>query len=93
MEDSEHNFNQRAKLDDYDDFVFIVVYGAAPDDTSWWRCHCFYSERCLITVHHDDCPAFADIRRRYRDRDMTIERPALLLYRVSTAWSTASSRS
>ena len=31
VEDSE-NFGQRAKLDDYDDFVFIVVYGAAPDD-------------------------------------------------------------
>ena len=27
VEDSE-NFGQRAKLDDYDDFVFIVVYGA-----------------------------------------------------------------
>ena len=27
VEDSE-NFGQRAKIDDYDDFVFIVVYGA-----------------------------------------------------------------
>jgi magnesium transporter len=81
VEDSE-NFNQRAKLDDYDDFVFIVVYGATPDADQLVEVHCFYSERCLITVHHDDCPAFAEIRRRYRDRDMAIERPALLLYRV-----------
>jgi magnesium transporter len=81
VEDSE-NFNQRAKLDDYDDFLFIVVYGATPDADQLVEVHCFYSERCLITVHHDDCPAFADIRRRYRDRDMAIERPALLLYRV-----------
>ena len=31
VEDSEH-FGQRAKIDDYDDFVFLVVYGAAPDE-------------------------------------------------------------
>src|SRR2546429_363469 len=31
VEDSEQ-FDQRAKLDDYDDFVFLVVYGASPAD-------------------------------------------------------------
>jgi magnesium transporter len=81
VEDSE-TFDQRAKMDDYDDFIFIVVYGATPDADQLVEVHCFYSERFLITVHHDDCPAFAEIRRRYRDRDMAIERPALLLYRV-----------
>jgi magnesium transporter len=30
VEDSEH-FDQRAKIEDYDDFVFLVVYGASPD--------------------------------------------------------------
>jgi magnesium transporter len=44
--------------------------------------HCFYSERFLLTVHRDDCPAFAEIRRRYRDREKRIDRPSLLLYRV-----------
>ena len=81
VEDSEH-FDQRAKLDDYDDFIFIVVYGATPDEDQLVEVHCFYSERFLVTVHHDDCPAFAEIRRRYRDRDMAIDRPSLLLYRV-----------
>jgi magnesium transporter len=81
VEDSEH-FDQRAKLDDYDDFIFIVVYGATPDGDQLVEVHCFYSERFLVTVHRDDCPAFADIRRRYQDRDKTIEQPSLLLYRV-----------
>ena len=81
VEDSEH-FDQRAKLDDYDDFLFIVVYGATPDGDQLVEVHCFYSERFLITVHHDDCPAFAEIRRRYRDRDKAIDKPSLLLYRV-----------
>jgi magnesium transporter len=81
VEDSE-TFNQRAKLDDYDDFVFIVVYGASPDDDRLVEVHCFYSERYLLTVHHDDCPAFAEIRRRYQQRDAAIDRPSLLLYRI-----------
>ena len=81
VEDSEH-FDQRAKLDDYDDFIFIVVYGATPDDDQLVEVHCFYSERFLVTVHHDDCPAFAEIRRRYQDRVKAIDQPSLLLYRV-----------
>ena len=62
VEDSEH-FGQRAKIDDYDDFIFLVVYGAAPDDDRLVEVHCFYSERFLVTVHRDDCPAFAEIWR------------------------------
>jgi magnesium transporter len=81
VEDSEQ-FRQRAKLDDYDDFVFLVVYGAAPDDDRLVEVHCFYSERFLVTVHHDDCPAFAEIRRRYAKRQDQIEHPSLLLYRI-----------
>jgi magnesium transporter len=81
VEDSEQ-FEQRAKIDDYDDFVFLVVYGAAPDEDRLVEVHCFYSERFLVTVHQDDCPAFADIRRRYQKRDEAIDRPSLLLYRI-----------
>ena len=42
IEDSEH-FGQRAKLDEYGDFVFLVVYGANPDDDRLVEVHCFYS--------------------------------------------------
>jgi uncharacterized delta-60 repeat protein len=41
-----------------------------------------YSERFLVTVHREDCPAFAEIRRRYRKRKRATEHPSLLLYRV-----------
>jgi len=81
VEDSEH-FGQRAKIDDYDDFVFFVVYGAAPDEDRLVEVHCFYSERCLVTVHRDDCPAFQEIRERYTKRQAPAERPSLLLYRL-----------
>ena len=81
VEDSEH-FGQRAKIEDYDDFVFIVAYGAAPDDDRLVEVHCFYSVRFLVSVHRDDCPAFAEIRQRYAKRGAPIRRPGLLLYRI-----------
>jgi magnesium transporter len=84
LEDSEH-FGQRAKLDGYDDFVFLVVYGAVPDDDRLVEVHCFYSEHFLITVHRDDAPAFAVLRDRYQKRKGPMEEPALLLYRIIDA--------
>ena len=81
VEDSEH-FGQRAKIDDYDDFVFLVVYGAVADDDRLVEVHCFYSERFLVTVHRDECPAFTHIRSRYAKRDEPIREPSLLLYRI-----------
>ena len=81
IEDSEH-FGQRAKIDDYDDFVFLVLYGAVADDDRLVEVHCFYTERYLITVHRDDCPAFTELRTRYAKREKPIEKPSLLLYRI-----------
>jgi magnesium transporter len=81
VEDSEH-FGQRPKVDDYDDFAFVVVYGASPDEDRLVEVHCFYSEHFLVTVHRDDCPAFEEIRRRYQERGEPIGRPSLLLYRI-----------
>jgi magnesium transporter len=81
VQDSEH-FDQRAKVDDYEDFVFIVAYGAAPDRDRLVEVHCFYSGRFLVTVHRDDCPAFAELRGRYDQLHEPTRRPSLLLYRV-----------
>jgi magnesium transporter len=84
VEDSEQ-FNQRAKIDDYDDFVFLVVYGASGDADRLVEVHCFYSDRFLVTVHHDDAPAFAELRHRYQARHVPIDEPPLLLYKIVDA--------
>jgi magnesium transporter len=81
LEDSEQ-FGQRAKLDEYDDYAFLVVYGAAPDEDRLVEVHCFFSERYLVTVHQDDCPAFREVRDRYARRAKPLERPSLLLYKI-----------
>jgi magnesium transporter len=81
VEDAMH-FGQRPKLDEYDDFALLVVYGAAPDEDDLVEVHCFYSERFLLTVHRDHCPAFAEARERHARRPERLGEPALVLYRV-----------
>jgi magnesium transporter len=81
IEDSEQ-FGQRAKLDDYDDYVFLVVYGAVPDEDRLVEVHGFYSEHYLVTIHRDEAPAFTEVRRRYQKRKAPIDDPGLLLYHI-----------
>jgi magnesium transporter len=84
IEDSEH-FGQRAKIDDYDDFAFLVLYGASPDEDRLVEVHCFYSERYLVTVHRDEAPAFNEVRDRFAKRGQPIEHPPRLLYQIVQA--------
>ncbi len=81
LEDSEH-FGQRAKLDEYGDYVFLVVYGANPDDDRLVEVHCFFSERFLITLHRDETPAFTELRARYAKQEAPLGDPPRLLYRI-----------
>jgi magnesium transporter len=62
VEDSER-FGQRAKLEHYDDFVLLVVYGWSPDEDGLVEVHCFYAERFLVTVRRDEAPAFHELQR------------------------------
>ena len=75
-------FGQRPKIDPYDTYAFLVVYGAAPDDDGLVEVHCFSAEHYLVTVRHDDCPAFVDLHKRYMARPETLDDEAMLLYHV-----------
>ena len=84
VEDSEH-FGQRPKVDDYDDHSFLVAYGAVSDDDNLVEVHCFFSQQLLVTVHRDDAPAFAELRRRYEVREDAVIDPVFLLYQILNA--------
>ena len=85
VEDVSH-FDQRPKLDDYDDFMLLVAYGANADDDGLVEVHCFLSDRFLITVHHDDCPAFEELRRRTaRDPSAITRGTPVLLHAIVDA--------
>jgi magnesium transporter len=79
VEDAEH-FHQRPKLDTYDGYVFLVVYGVTAD-AELIEVHCFYTDTYLVTVHHDRCPALAELGQRWH-RAATRPDHVMLLYRV-----------
>jgi magnesium transporter len=81
LEDAQH-FGQRPKLDPYDGYVFLVVYGASHDEDNVVEVNAFYSERFLVTIRRDPCPAFTEIRERQARRNEAELHPARVLYRV-----------
>ncbi|MFZ2057193.1 MAG: magnesium transporter CorA family protein [Acidimicrobiales bacterium] len=57
-------FGERARIDDYDDFVHIVTFGMAADGKSMAEVHCFITEKFIISLHQGDCPALATVHDR-----------------------------
>ncbi len=50
------SFGQRPKLEEYDHYVFLVVFGAVHDEDNLVEVHCFYSTDFLVTVRRDSAP-------------------------------------
>jgi magnesium transporter len=81
VEDSEQ-FGQRPKVEGYDEFVFLVVYGWTSDADDLVEVHCFYAERYLVTVHRDASPTLNGLRSKL-DRDPArFPESAMLLHAV-----------
>ncbi len=84
IEDAEH-FGQRPKIEEFEGFVYLVVFGANADRDGLVEVHCFLAEDYLVTVHRDDCPAFEDLRRQASEGRQPARSSALALYRVVDA--------
>jgi magnesium transporter len=54
-------FGQRARIDDYDDFVHVITFGMAADGKSVAEVHCFITEKFIISLHQGDCPALGTV--------------------------------
>ena len=78
-----HEFSQRPKVEDYEDFVYLVAYGSVGLDRPMVEVHCFYAEHFLVTVHREEAPAIAEachaLARLHTDRRL------VALYRVLDA--------
>ena len=55
-------FGQRPKIEDYENFVSIVFFGANTVGQPMIEVHCFYSENFLVTLHREPCVAFEGMR-------------------------------
>jgi magnesium transporter len=86
LEDIEH-FGQRPKLDDYDDHVFLVFYGAwrhrKGDIDPLREVHMFISGKYLVTIHRDPLPPLDQQREQLDGRVLHSEQ--FLIYRVLDA--------
>jgi magnesium transporter len=54
-------FGQRARIDDYDDFVHVITFGMAADSKDVAEVHCFITAQFIITLHQGDCAALATV--------------------------------
>jgi magnesium transporter len=79
VEDAQE-FDQRPKIEDYDDFVYVVAYGARGLDQPFVEVHCFYAEHFFVSVHRDEIPAITDACRRLSR--LPTDRRLVALYRL-----------
>jgi magnesium transporter len=83
LEDSAE-FGQRPKLDNFDDYIFLVFYGAwreRPDSTNQLHeVHMFISGQYLVTLHRESLPPLDEQRELLDGRVLHSEQ--FLLYRV-----------
>ena len=85
LEDTE-NFGQRPKLDDYQDYMFLVFYGArdnADDPDLLHEVHLFVSGSYLVTVHRDPIPPLEEQANKIQGQPVHSEQ--FVLYRVFDA--------
>jgi magnesium transporter len=86
LEDA-RTFHQRPKIEDYDKYVFLVVFGADAETASGDRLlretHIILSGDLVVTIHHDAYPALDELRRRYSDQSVRSEQ--FLVYQILDA--------
>jgi magnesium transporter len=79
IEDAQE-FDQRPKVEDYDNFVYLVAYGARGLDQPFVEVHCFYAEHFFVSVHRDEMPAVTDACRALSR--IPTDRRLVALYRL-----------
>jgi magnesium transporter len=65
---SAERFPSRPRVQDFDDFMYLVARGADPDQKGDAEVHCFWTDRYLVTVHRGECRAISDARQRLESR-------------------------
>jgi magnesium transporter len=84
LEDSSH-FNQRSKLEDYEGFSFLVLYGHTPDEDDLVEVHLYVGETFVVTVRRDESPSVEELYRQFGGGLPEHETAAHLLYRIADA--------
>ena len=82
-----HTFRQRPKIEDYDGYMFMVVFAVDPGAESGSpllrEVHLIVSGDYVVTIHRRPFEPLAELRRRYDDQPVRSEQ--FLLYRILDA--------
>jgi magnesium transporter len=81
------HFGQRARIDDYDDFVHIITFGVAGDGKNVAEVHCFVTEKFIISLHQGDCPALGTVCDRistHRSSEVVVPQVAIFYLIMDT---------
>jgi magnesium transporter len=84
IEDSAH-FGQRPKLEDYEGFSFLVLYGHAPDEDDLVEVHLYVGETFVVSIRRDRSPALDELRRHFASGLGDQLTAAHVLYKITDA--------
>jgi magnesium transporter len=89
LEDA-RKFGQRPKIDEYEGFTALVVFGCEDDLESEAglrpvEVHCFYSPHWLVTVHRGQAEVFQELREKHAQRLRKLDEGLGILYFVLDA--------
>ena len=85
--DDARTFQQRPKIEDYDGYMTMVVFGVDPGMESGGpllrEVHMMISGSAVVTIHHKPFDALNDLRTRYDDQHVRSEQ--FLVYKILDA--------
>ena len=77
------NFRQRPKVEEFTDYLFMILNPVGPDGpgVTFRELDVFVGRNYVVTVHHDDEPVIAEVRRRLSRGSTTLPlSPGYLMY-------------
>ena len=75
-------FGQRAKIEDYENFVSIVFFGANTVGQPMIEVHFFFGENFLVTLHREPCVAFEGMRTVFARHHSGLAARVIVLHHV-----------
>ena len=80
-------FRQRPKIEDYDDYMYLVVFGVDPGTAAGGpllrEVHMIITGEAVVTIHRRPNAALADLRAHYDDQHIRSEQ--FLVYKILDA--------
>jgi magnesium transporter len=85
-----HTFRQRPKIEEYEGYMFMVVFGVDPGTESGGpllrEVHIIISGDYVVTIHRRPFAALSDLRARYDEQEVRSEQ--FLVYKILDAITT-----